>query len=233
MDIVYRYRATKHGHELRLSLRSLRNLPHDRVWVFGEGHPWFSDRIEHVSVPQDRGTKWANSLANIREAVNHPEVSEDFIMMDDDFFVLRPVEIRHWHRGTIEEYFGGREPRGNYNKGLAVTAELMQQYGFEGPYYAYNLHLPMIVNKTLMREALALADDIPAFKRPVCFHLRSWYGNYAKLGGEKIKDVKVSDFHRKLDDRDFVSTTDRAFVGMTPIFLQLRALFPDPSPYEE
>ena len=40
MDAVYYVRPGDRNDELRYSLRSLANLPHDRVWIVGHTPPW-------------------------------------------------------------------------------------------------------------------------------------------------------------------------------------------------
>src|SRR5688572_14976620 len=93
MDIVFPIRASGRTDELRYSLRSLVNLPHDRVWIAGHRPEWVSKEVGHIAVHQLGGTtKYERSLANLLAACSHPEVSDEFVRFDDDFFVMVPMD---------------------------------------------------------------------------------------------------------------------------------------------
>src|SRR4051812_21459970 len=78
------------GEEFRYSLRSLAaNAPVDRVTVIGDAPPWLKGvKVLDGNPTQDANT---NSVANAHIAAR--AFPERFVMMNDDFFVLRPLEV--------------------------------------------------------------------------------------------------------------------------------------------
>lgn len=100
-DIVYPVRPGTINEELRYSLRSLANVPHGRVWIAGHRPPW-ARGVGHIPVPP-QATKYLGSTANLRAAVEHPEVAEEFLYFNDDFFVMTAVqEVPALHRGPVD-----------------------------------------------------------------------------------------------------------------------------------
>ena len=97
-DVVYLCRSGE-NEELRYSLRSLKNVPHGQVWIFGGAPSWISDRVNFVGVPQTDfnfrdawKTKFENTRRNLYTATQQPEVSEHFLLMNDDFYVTEVFE---------------------------------------------------------------------------------------------------------------------------------------------
>jgi len=228
MDVVYVLKRSDRNEELRFSLRSLANLPHDKVWAAGYRPRWAN--LDEIPVRQ-RLNKFENSAANLRAACHDPRVSDDFAYFNDDFFVLQPLEqLPVLHRGTVRDFVAehvrhyGRP--GAYLKGLQATAELLAtQVRIRDP-LCFEGHVPLIVNKALMRRALDLGADLPVL------HYRTLYGNLARLAGEKIGDWKIRDSHSVPEPSWlFTSTVDTVFASGA-VGTWLRARFPDPSPYE-
>jgi hypothetical protein len=184
-DIVYPVRPGNTNQELRYSLRSLANLPHGRVWIAGHRPPWVRG-VGHIPVPA-QPTKYQGSTANLRAAVQHPDVAEDFILMNDDFFVMTPVEeVPILHRGPVdrvEAYYASRG-RGLYLQGLRDTKALLASLGYPAP-LSYEVHVPMPMTKARVREALEVGGHLPVL------HKRTLYGNLFGLGGKQVQDPKV------------------------------------------
>src|SRR5690606_30767194 len=92
MDVVYPLPPKRAAYEeLRYSLRSLANLPHDRVFIAG-GLPNWVDNVEHIETVQEWPSKYVNLCVNIASACCDDRVSDPFILFNDDFFVMEPVE---------------------------------------------------------------------------------------------------------------------------------------------
>ena len=84
MDIVYPYKRTPDDFELIYSLRSLVNVPHDRVVIAGDRPSRVSDAVTVFPVLRVGCDRYVSSTANIFAT----DVSGDFIVMNDDFFIL-------------------------------------------------------------------------------------------------------------------------------------------------
>ncbi len=224
MDVVYLCRAGE-NEELRYSLRSLVNLPHDRVWVFG-GRPSWLSRVEYVAIGQ-AGDKNGNARRNLEAACRHPEVSDPFILMNDDFFIVQPLDsLPVLHRGTVAEVIAEHEARGlgrsTYTEAMRQTLKRLQLMGHTEP-LSYSLHIPMAVTKAAMLAAIAAGDGIDRAQ------YRTLYGNIDGVGGVKVADVKLRNRREPLPPGPFLSTSDRTFSRALP---RLRELFPEPGEHE-
>ncbi|WP_432111370.1 hypothetical protein [Streptomyces sp. YPW6] len=226
-DVVYVVGPGDANEELRYSLRSLAaHFPHEKVWIAGHRPSWVSDTVGHIPASQAR-SRFLNSTGNMRAACEHPEVAEEFVYFNDDFFVMEPVdEVPVVHRGTIDEVAAVTRSS-LYRRGGQATQLLMKRLGLadDGPLLSYEVHAPMTVGKARMLEVLAKGAGLPVL------HKRSLYGNYWRLGGEQITDVKVHNRDDGLPPGPFASTSDDAFAHGRAGEL-IRAAFPDPCRYE-
>lgn len=214
--------------QLRYALRSwAAHLPHGRVWIVGYRPPWLTG-VEHIPTMQ-RGTKYANTTLAVRKACEHPDVSEQFLLCNDDFFVMQPLpeQMPVLHRGPVREverYYASRA-NGKYLRGLRETRDLLVSLDHPDP-LSYELHVPLPVSKAGMLEALDIGAHLDVL------HKRTLYGNLAGLGGERIDDVKV--LHRGPRfprDSTFLSTMPDSFTnGM--VGAHIRRAFPRPCRYE-
>lgn len=235
VDVVYVVREGDDNEELRYSLRSLRNVPHGQVWIVGYC-PSFVKNVNVVPSPQ-HWSKYVNSTRNVLAACKHPDVSDRFLLFNDDFFILRRVdEWPVFHRGPVADVvadyyrrFGPLKWNDHYRRGMEQTAAILERWGFADP-LSYELHAPMAIQKDLMVEAVmrAVEEDSSI----VALHKRTLFGNYARVGGRATQDHKMSGMERTWGDNQlFVSTEDSAF-RRGAVGRRLRARFPEPSPYE-
>ncbi|WNI20282.1 hypothetical protein [Actinacidiphila sp. ITFR-21] len=229
-DLVIPVREGAASEELRYALRSVAaHLPHGRVWLVGHRPPW-AVNVEHLPTRQT-GTKYQNTTAAVRAACEHPGVSEQFVLSNDDFFLMHPQPdgMPVLHRGpvrNVEAYYAARAS-GLYLRGMRDTARLLVSLGHPDP-MSYELHVPMTVDKAGMLAALDTGRHLAVV------HKRTLYGNLAGLGGTQIRDVKV--LHRAPHgygpNSRFLSTMPDSFAnGHVGQFI--RDAFRRPSPYEK
>lgn len=228
-DLVVPVRVGAVNQQLRYALRSwAAHLPHGRVWIVGYRPPWLTG-VEHIPTMQ-RGTKYANTTLAVRKACEHPDVSERFLLVNDDMFVMQPVEeMPVLHRGPVREveaYYAARYRNGgSYLRGMRETRDLLVELGHPDP-LSYELHVPLPATKTGM---LAVLD---AGRHLDVLHKRTMFGNLAQLGGERIQDVKVlSRSPRFPRDSPFLSTMPDSFThGL--VGQHIRRAFTAPCRYE-
>lgn len=226
-DIVVPVRQGAVNQELRYALRSwAAHLPHRRVWVIGYPPPWLQG-VRCLPTPQT-GTKYVNTTRAVAAACRHPEISDPFVLANDDFFVMSPMPdgVPVLHRGPVREVEAYYASRGNgaYLQGLRATRDLLASLGHPDP-VSYELHVPLTVHKAGMLRALDVGRHLPVL------HKRTAYGNLAELGGEQIEDVKVLWRGPQIPAGPFLSTMPDAFTnGMVGV--HLRRAFPRPGPYE-
>lgn len=232
-DVVFPVRPGERNEELRYALRSLSALPHGKVWVAGHKPSWV-ENVRHVPRAQT-GTKYRNSTRNLLAACQESDVSEQFVLWNDDFFLLRPIKaVPALHRGTMREFVEERagSVRGAYTEGVEATAKILARLGHDDP-LCYEVHVPMPMDKAGVLEAYAAAVA-GGVRVPSALQMRSLYGNLARLGGEQVGDEKVS--HSDADDwspagRTFVSTSDKTF-RWHPASKYVQELYCEPGPYE-
>ena len=227
MDVVYICRDGE-NEELRYSLRSLGNLPHENVWLIGGAPNWYKG--QRVKVRQDRN-KYESARRNLNAIVECQRISDNFVLMNDDFFILEPVEkIEYMYSRPFSEFLAHyRSWAGNNvrTKIMADTLETLLSLGIEQP-LDYELHVPMVFNKRKLAKVL-----------PYGVAVRSLYGNIYQVGGVKTKDVKYHEYRSggpeayDIDNRTspFLSSSDRTFRIVHNRIL--KRLFTQPSPYEQ
>ena len=225
MDIVYICRDGD-NEELRYSIRSaVKNLPHDNLWVVGGKPDWYSG--PYIEVPQDKAY-YRNARTNIRTIIKSNKISNTFILMNDDFFIMNKVDsLPYMYSGLLIDKINTRE---SYSQGDLYTRMLMKT---DSELYErskikkaldYELHVPMIFEK----EKLSLVISSQGL-------WRSMYGNINDVGGEIFKDVKIYAKDHILSknfidmNSTYLSTEDKIFEEHKEWFQEK---FPEPSPYE-
>jgi len=228
MDIVYICRNGD-NEELRYSIRSVvKNLPEGRVWVVGYKPKWYTG--DFISVP-DTSSKFNNIHNLIKHIAFDDRISDDFIMMNDDFFVVRPLDtVPVYHGGSLKDKINKYyelAPNSPYNRMLSRTYNNLINDGIQEP-LDYDIHIPLPFNRTRLRETIVM-KGLP----------RSTYGNHAGISGDYMPDVKTYSrvsrmakrSHKFLEsDLPYISCEDESFKSILDGIL--RDMFPEPSKYE-
>lgn len=154
-------------------------------------------------------------------------VSDEFVLMNDDFFVLKPTELGFYYSGTIADRIERNaklSPNANYLQKLQRTKKMLELEGYSEP-LDYSLHIPMKMDKDGLSKSL---------KYPL---IRCGYGNLRQVGGTQRRDVKI--YAGRLyegmsytpdENSDFISTDDGSF---PQVHKELLAdLFPNPTEHE-
>lgn len=227
-DIVYFVKNAPHNEELRYSLRSIeKNFPHATVWIYGFcPYELNTDRI--VNVEQMEPTKWQNTRKLMAAACANDDITPDFWLFNDDFFIMKPItELPPLYDGDIiahiEEIKARHGGTGTaYTRQLEHLVKTLKKAGYGTKNYA--IHKPMLINRVKMRETLEKYPDEPM--------LRALYGNMHNIGGEPAKDCKIAAHLRpNTKDEAIISTDDYAFANLdTGDYI--RAQFPDKCKYE-
>jgi len=226
MDLVWICRNGE-NEELRYSIRSAtQNLEHRNVWVVGGKPEWY--RGKSIGVKQYSGKKYDNAKQNLQAIIENQNISNEFILMNDDFFTLKKTKLKPYFSGTLQERLDRNirlSPNAAYTARIQKTIEMLQSLGFADP-LDYSIHVPMVVDKTGLSKAL----DFPL--------VRSAYGNLRQVGGEQRSDVKIYSgslyngmSYKPTKESDFISTDDGSFSLVKDKILD--HLFPNPTVYEQ
>lgn len=232
MDIVIPVKTSIINEELRYTLRSIdKNMPSRKVWLIGYKPDWVHG-VEFVQVSGSVSNKYRNVAASIRTACQTPAISDDFLLFNDDFFVLKPVSSHiDFKRCSIADSiirlsaFGP----GTYLDSLKLTGDILQQMGVDDP-ADYGLHIPITYNKQRWLKAWRLQLEHNPDKKPV--HMRTIYGNLYDLAKDFMEDIKISDLTGEpTGDETYLSVNDTSFV-QGKIGDYIREQFSDPCKFE-
>lgn len=177
--------------ELRYALRSIENnLPYRHIWIVGSWPAWL--RLDHprlTAVKRPTLTpKYRTTRAHYRWACESPDVSDPWVMWNDDFYLLRPLEaLPAIHRGRNDQVipmFAAWHSK--WAEGLRQTDAKLRRLLPGTVLYNYDIHTPLLVHKRHMRRALAIAETMKIAAPQV----RTLYGNIAHLGGTPLHDPK-------------------------------------------
>lgn len=225
MDIVYPYKRSPGDFELRYSLRSLANVPHSRVIVAGEIPFLASDKLVTIKNPRVGGDRYLSSTSNIFAAMDRADITGDFIVMNDDIFVLKPWEFPHQHRGTIEQALADPEVKGDYRTRINSTRAILRAHGISEPLF-FGLHTPTIYNRDNLVD---LMREFPMPKHK--YLLRTLYNNLFSKPSIRRDDVKVRSWTEDSEAGDVLSISDN--VAALPAFRSwINRQFPVASKYE-
>jgi hypothetical protein len=209
-DIVYVVRQGEQNVPLRYSLRSLGNLPHRRVIVAGSCPSW----VKNVTrVPVHRGSgKFDNIERNLRAALDLPDLADEVVYMNDDFFIMEPIDrVPLVHGGPCSTWKPADELRRRFRKTIQVL-------GGGDPNRYDGTHCPFPLVTEQARWWIS--------RMPEGLLWRTWYGNVAGLGGERTHDVKSRD--GKPIPGPLLSTSAKA---ITTLKHYLEETLPKESPY--
>ena len=227
-DVVYLVKDSEYNGELRYSLRSVcKNFPHRNIWFVG-GLPKGIKPDFYQPVKQDGKTKYQNVRKLLEAILSNKHISNNFILFNDDFFVLKPIKkLPVYANGDLHDYIKYVEKVANvthsqYISILNRTIEDLTKARLSINNYC--LHIPMMINKI---EARNVMNVFGRFNR-------SLYGNYIYYPdyAKQIKDVKI---HNQIqvpsEDQLFASSSDATF-NLGEVGNYIRNKFPDPCEYE-
>lgn len=236
MDIVYTLREDKQSHntQLRYSLRGvvkhLKN--YGNIYVVG-----VNPRLNNViHIPYvDKVSEYRNAAHNIAEkllaAAAFPGISQRFLYMADDYFLLQDIDAEqypYYTNGSLKEL--AQTQNSWYANLVMATSKALAAEG-KGQ-HNFNLHAPFIYDK----------DELPrvynAFDwRKRGLLIKSLYGNMLGLGGgNEMKDCKVAHdrseafIRRRTADRIVFSTGNES--RFPQIMQYVHSLYPQKSCYE-
>ena len=231
LDVVYFISAYPRLDAL-YSIRSVaENLEFNKLWIYG-GKPG-GIRPDHYECRrwQVGATKWDRVRNMYREVCENDEITEDFILFHDDFFVLKPVDSLEPEycatlkklAETIESRYSGEKTE--YTALLRRTSDVLLRGGYSTK--SYELHKPFIFNREKM---LKILKDYP---KEHC--IRSIYANVYGIGGKSAQDVKISrnndEYLGIVKNSDFISTSNGTWEH-GPVGNWLRDRFSKPCRFE-
>ena len=237
MDVVYIIRPWFYDCiELRYSLRSLKNFEYDRVIVVGHKPKWVTNVI-HYPVEDVTPDKFKNVRNKYKFICNKKEISDDFLLMHDDWYILRPIkEIKYYILWSLKDYTAQVKARlwtaVRYFKAIETVYKLFPDWD------CFDVHCPIVFNKKKLDYILK------RYKYPMASR-RSIYCNHYKIKWESLPNIdwrkKVRDVKYKRWDNTiyrkwqlFLSTDDSVIRDKPLEFVKMmNKFFPEKSNYEK
>ena len=186
IDIVY---PLGHGsrwdnNELRYSLRSVeKNVTGVRkVFLVGQKPSWVKN-VVHIAFPDDKSIADENIRFKVLAACSDKRISSDFLFMNDDHFIMKPVEAEkfpYYYADIFKTYLRRGDQYG-------LRCRNSHRYLIDNNYSTlfYDIHYPIVYNKKK-------AEQIFSGLKPKYsgYILKSLYGNMTKPISTKIVDCK-------------------------------------------
>lgn len=230
-DIVIPYHLMNEGAELRYCLRGIEQYLKDvgQVFLIGDRPLWVNtDEVAWVS--KKDGDMMRHRERNIYDkltlAVEIPFVSDNFLFMNDDHFMLRDLHadlFPNYARNTVKEV---KTTNGPYQQTLENTIELV------GPDAIYfDMHCPILINKNGFLNAFRAVD----WEKHWGYCIKTVYGSVNKLeadwshGDTKLENAGGRE-QEELRGLSWFSTADRFFTREGHEFME--NVYPNKSKYE-
>lgn len=204
MDILYPLsnQSEWKDNELRYSLRSLEQIEYDRVFVIGHKPDWLTpnDRLFHVEHKDTPNRPEFSTMTKICHICKETDISDDFILMNDDFYFLRPVhDYPYYFDGTLLQAARKRAKASSYRVSIDNTIEVFGDAPF------FEVHGPIVLNKEMFPLCMKQVDWTHKD-----YLKRSLYCNFLDIEGVEMKDVKVEFTKLDFTDEPFFSSGTRS-----------------------
>ena len=153
------------GEELRYSIRSAESNIDDlkNISICGDIPSWFTGH----AIPSPKWTKrqnaeqfgtkrWAkviDSIVKLKRIIDDPNVTDDFLWMYDDTFIVKPMEIADLLEPLASGHIRESERnRGKWRRVRERTAKALNDANL--PTWNYSTHCPIVYNKQRLRETI-------------------------------------------------------------------------------
>lgn len=237
MDIVYTFRQDLQAlnTQLKYSLRSVEKHFTGIGQVFVIGADPYLTNVTHIQF-EDKFSPARNIWLKLLRAAHHPDISEDFLYMADDHFILQDCETRrfpYYVNGNLKDL--APTQRNGYKTIVDNTIKTLVSKGWRT--LNFNVHAPIRYNKTKLRMLATLYPDLP----PLGVVTKSLYMNtfehdFRFTTFEPLKDCKIrsniplEEMRKKIEGRPVFSTGKES--DSPNITALLKELYPNKSDYE-
>lgn len=223
-DIVYIYKKSQ-SDELKYSIRSVEeNFPFRKLVIVGDRPEGIKpDYFLGVDQLMTKGRNVVNAIYNIIEDSN---ISDDFWLFNDDFFVMKPIkQMTPYYNGELSDLISLLYRKFGNNQYVEILKRSLYELVDKGySIHNYETHTPLLLNKDKVKELIKVFNDLSGF--------RSKYGNYFKIGGRNVADVKVSTNRKPNENNRLLSTSNASFTDYKVGEL-IRETFKNKSKYEQ
>ena len=174
------------NYELLYSLRSIeKNLKgFTDVVIVGELPTWIQNVI-HIPAKDIPFKKEFSIFSKIVAACNDERVSENFLFINDDHFLIKEIEVKnvnYYYQFTLLEKWA--KAHGHYKQSILNVIEALNEVGGNDKYF--DIHTPIIYNKKKFLE-------LENFDWKKEYVIKSLYTNLQKfITLEEMTDCKIN-----------------------------------------
>lgn len=227
-DLVYVVGPGTSGHEeLRHSLRSVaKNLPHRHVWIVGSIPDWVTS-VKTIPL-EPHPEKFENQRQSLTAACNNAEVSESFVLMNDDMFAIEPIlntfDLPVKHLGRSSEHLKFLASVGKNNDWVDAVTATAEWFGDPN---CYECHIPLLFSRERLSAVLSAYPKGRPFAAGEAYEA-------ARAGSEGVLGHCVKVTSQPLADKlgtPFLSSVEWSF-AKGEVGRYVRSLFPQKCRYE-
>lgn len=223
--------------ELRYSLRSIEKFVtgFEKIFIIGQKPDFlnWSERLIHIPFEDKHYSGFLNTWLKMREVAITAEVSENFLFMNDDFFIVKEMEATEfpmYSSGvdlTERDFFTIpiSEIQTRYHQTLRSTGESLVSR--ELTTYNFATHQPCIFEKAKILELFReFANEIWG----IGLSFRCCYGNFFKFPRMNNQAVVMKNAVRNVHGRESFALCGSSEYKFASKFLQ--SLYPQESSFE-
>lgn len=206
MDIVYI--TDGKNPNIKYSIRSaIENIGFRKLAIVGTKIRGVKPDV-HIEVDDVSDKPIKNVAKKILRACNDPRISDKFIMIDDDVYILKPYEVRYKHKGRWDKsarmrLINGTGPEGYHQEAKRNTYFLMGKKTIN-----YSTHCPFVIDKKKYIE-MEKKYKVSSGK----YLIRTVYGNEYNVGGEILEIDYKADIFSKRKGMDVIREYDREIIS--------------------
>lgn len=224
MDVLYVLGSGSlyNNDEIKQSVKLLKkHTKFNKLWIIGE--PVEIKGVDYTFIPfTETSTRTNNVFRKIVEVCSNYDISENFLYMMDDVFIIKDIDIENYplyHSGDLKDY----PPINNYNIELNNTKKFLIKN--KKPFLHFGVHCPIVYNK---KKILELDEFYWQEVNKINNQLnpRILYGNYTN--GNKvftrdcklIRDYSMEELKTVLKDKKWFSIGSRSYTGNIKKFIE-------------
>lgn len=208
----------KNGESLRYSIRTAHNnLDYHNIVVCGDAPEWYIGH--HIPRRKKVHCKWHDSVNKLQAIINDSKVTDTFLWMYDDTFIVDPYSIQEINNCKYGSNFP-LEGHGAWRATADHTLYLLPP----GKRRNYSTHYPVVFNKQLLQQVL---DD---YKPPYLVETL-----YLNLHGHNPQPM-TNEFQFIRDPSNWQLEPQTKILNVKQfsarVALTIKSMFASPSPYE-
>lgn len=222
MDVLYCLgNGSKfHDAEIKYSIALLKKFAKfDRIFIVGKYPEGYAKTKDVVYIPfDDQLSRTKNVFLKICMVASDCNISENFLYMMDDVFILNHIDIENYplyHSNEIKDF--PKEYLTTYLKEMAETKEFLKKHN--KPVLNYGVHCPIVYNRDKIKEIDSFYwKYVNSKESKYGLNPRVLYGNWFEDDRKQyIKDIKLTRNHNlnqlisMLQDKEWFSVGSQTF----------------------